>query len=250
MTEMQAMIIDDEALAIQTLSRLLGTYENVTIMDTFTDPVKGLVEVLSRKPTVLFLDIEMPVLGGFDVAKQIAQSDCATKIVFVTAYDEYAVQAFEVNSLDYLLKPVMASRLQKTMDKLNSHANLTVGENAIEAAIKATKTKLNRIVVSDDGKLIILNPLDVLFFAAEGNYVQIVTEKKVYITKETLKYWEERMTEFDFFRCHKSFLVNLQKIEEIHPMFNSTYDISLHNFPTKISVSRRYVAELKKIIGI
>ncbi len=248
--EMQAMIIDDEELAIQTLTRLLGGYDNVKIVGTFTDPLKGLVEVLSHKPTVLFLDIEMPVLNGFDVAKQISQSGCGTKVVFVTAYDEYALQAFEVNSLDYLLKPVMSSRLKNTMDKLSSSANVSAPENAIEAAIKATKTKLNRILVHDDDHMAIVNPLDILFFSAEGNYVNIVTEKKSYVTKETLKYWEERMTEFDFFRCHKSFLVNLHKIEEIHPMFNSTYDISIANYPEKISVSRRYVAELKKLIGM
>lgn len=246
----RAILVDDEELGIHTLARLLEQCGGVEILGAYTDSVKGLVETLAQKPDVAFLDIEMPVINGFEVAKQLAAANLPTKTVFVTAFDDYAVQAFELNSLDYLLKPVTQARLQKTLEKLKSAKSAPPAEKAIDAAIQTAKLKLNRIVISHNERLILLDPIDILFFTTEASAVKIVTEKHSYTVKEPLSYWEERMGAFDFFRCHKSFLVNLQKIAELHPMFNNTYALSVLGCAQTIPVSRRYAIPLKEIMGI
>ncbi|WP_418666414.1 LytR/AlgR family response regulator transcription factor [Allofournierella sp.] len=246
----RAILLDDEEIGIHTLTRLLEQCGGVEVIGAYTDAVKGLVETLAQKPDVVFLDIEMPVLNGFEVAKQLAAANLLTKTVFVTAFDDYAVQAFELNSLDYLLKPVTQARLQKTIEKLRHAASTPPAEEAIDAAIQTARMKLNRVVINNNERLLLLDPLDILFFTTDQNGVRIVTERKAYTTKETLGYWEERMSGFDFFRCHKSFLVNLHKIAELHPMFNNTYAISIAGYGQTIPVSRRYSVALKEIMGI
>lgn len=137
----RAAIIDDEELAIHTLVRLLGELDTFEITGTYTDPVQGLLEIVRTPPDVVFLDIEMPVLNGFEIAKQLSYKELKTKVVFVTAFDEYAVQAFEVNSLDYLLKPVTRERLEKTVQKLRTQESHLLAQDTIDHAISAAHMK-------------------------------------------------------------------------------------------------------------
>lgn len=246
----RVVLIDDEELAIQTLERILSKFSNISVVGSFTDPIKGLMQMATLKPDVVFLDIEMPVINGFEVARQLVSTSEKIQIVFVTAFDDYAVRAFELNSLDYLLKPVTPERMEKTVNRILSSDSKGISEKTIDSAIKQSKIKMNKVVLNENEKLIVINPFDIYYFTTEGNSVQIITEDKVFSSKETLLYWEEKMIQFDFFRCHKSFLVNLQKVSEIHSMFNNTYIIRLTNKKAEIPVSRRYSASLKNILEL
>ena len=246
----KVVLIDDEELALHTLERILSKFSDISVVGSFTDPIKGLMKLAALEADVVFLDIEMPVINGFEVARQLVSTLNNIQIVFVTAFDFYAVQAFELNSLDYLLKPVTEERMEKTVRRILSSDSKKISETNIESAIKHSKIKMNKVVLTENERLIVINPFDIYYFTTEGSSVQIVIEDKVFISKETLSYWEDRMSQFDFFRCHKSFLVNLQKISEIHSMFNSTYIIRFTNKKVEIPVSRRYSVALKSILEL
>jgi DNA-binding LytR/AlgR family response regulator len=178
-----------------------------------------------------------------------------TYIVFVTAYDEYALKAFDYNAIDYILKPVSPKRIDRTIQKVltnlngsKSRASLTTKLSKIRKIVDNGFNKI--IAVEEAGKIILLNPSDVIMFTPRGHGAVIHTETKTYYTKQPMNYWEERLAEFNFFRCHKSYLVNFNRIEKILPMFNNTYQLKISNYPTEVPVSRNKAKELSQILGL
>lgn len=248
-----AAIIDDEDLALRNLERLLTKFDNISLVGQFTDPLAGVAKCAQIKPNVLFLDIEMPVINGFEVAAQLIDLSPDTRIVFVTAFDDHAVKAFELNSIDYLLKPVTEERMAKTINRIEAllyTKQKNIDCNGIENVIVRSKTKMHKVLIMDNERLMVINPQEIYFFSSENNIVKIFTADKEYISKDPLSLWECKMSDFDFYRCHKSFLVNLQKISEIRTMFNNTYLLKLQDYRGEIPVSRRYANGLKSLIGI
>lgn len=245
----RTVIVDDEQTGINSILRILHNFKEFEVIGTYTDSLNALLECVASKPDVAFLDISMPKIDGFEVAKQLLISAPNTKIIFVTAYDEYAVNAFEISSLDYILKPVSLERFSKTVDKIKK-SNFNTKVEDIENVISQSKVKLNKVIINENEKIYVIDPVDIFYITVDDNEVVIVTENNRYKTKGTLTCMEERMGQFDFYRCHKSFIVNLQKISEVHYSFNNTFDIKLKGKQEEIPVSRRYAVELKKILEL
>lgn len=249
----KAILVDDEKMALGELKYALEQLEDIKVQGTFNDPLELLKELPNCTPDVVFLDIEMPEVNGFVVAEEILARKPDTYIVFVTAYDEYAIKAFETNALDYVLKPVVAKRLQQTITKLISRSaerREKMPGGSIYQLGQHFKFNPNKILVWENEEIILLKPSTVLYFKAQDGNVLVVTEQKEYKTRNTLNYWEQRLSELDFFRCHKSFLINMDKIEKVTPMFTNTFVLSLANHPEEIPVSRNAWKALKKIIGM
>lgn len=249
------ILIDDEEIAVTQLEYLLEQYQEIKIQTTFTDPITALEKIHLYKPDLVFLDIKMPEVNGLVVAEEIMRIQPKTYIVFVTAYDEYALNAFEYNAIDYILKPVSHKRIDRTIKKVLT--NFSGGKAKTALAKKITHVRktycrgFNRIIaVEEAGKFILLNPSDVIMITPRGRGATIHTHQKTYNTKQSMNYWEERLAEFNFFRCHKSYLVNFNKVEKILPMFNNTYLLKISDYPDEIPVSRNKTKELRKILGL
>ncbi|MCY6485760.1 LytTR family DNA-binding domain-containing protein [Clostridium aestuarii] len=249
------ILIDDEEIAVTQLEYLLDQYPEIHVLATFTDPVTALEKINSYQPDLVFLDIKMPEISGLVVAEEIMQILPKTYIVFVTAYDEYALNAFDYNAIDYILKPVSLKRIDKTIQKLITNFSSGMVKNNFKSKFseigKIYGEGFKRIIaVEEEGKIDLLNPSDVIMFTPRGHGAIIHTQQKTYNTKQSMNYWEERLAEFNFFRCHKSYLVNFNKIEKILPMFNHTYLLKIANYPTEIPVSRNKAKELSQILGL
>lgn len=250
----KAIIVDDEVLALKNLSYALEQYKDVKILEMISSPLEALAKIIELKPDVVFLDIEMPGINGFAVAEEILKVTPRTLIVFVTAYDEYAVQAFEVNALDYLLKPVTADRMAQTIEKIKERDPVRQSKEAYRSSIDNASSmlplKYDKVIAWKNEKIFLLNINEILYLTAVSGKVIINTENEVYNAKGTLNSWEERLRDLGFFRCHKGYLVNIKRIAVISPMFNKTFSIKLENCKTDIFMSRRYAAKLKDILDI
>lgn len=250
-----AIIIDDEEIAVKQLEYFLEQYHEIHVIATFTDPVTALEQIQSYQPDFVFLDIKMPEINGLVVAEEIMQILPTTYIVFVTAYDEYALKAFEYNAIDYILKPVSLKRIDRTIQKVLQSFSRGKLKNKLESKLSEIRKIYGKgfsriFAVEEDGKIFLLNPSDVIMFTPHGHGAIIHTKQKTYKTRQSMNYWEERLAEFNFFRCHKSYLVNFDQIERVLPMFNNTYLLKISNFPTEIPVSRIKSKELSRILGL
>lgn len=249
------IIIDDEEIAVSQLKYLLEQYPDLNVMATFTDPITALEKIHMYQPDLIFLDIKMPEISGLAVAEEIMNVLPKTYVIFVTAYDEYALNAFDYNAIDYILKPVSLKRIDRTIQKVFT----SFSDNKIKSTLSSKLSKVmkvydkgfNRIIaVEDEGRIMLLNPADVIMFTPNGHGANIHTKQKKYTSKQSMNYWEERLAEFNYFRCHKSYLVNFDKIEQILPMFNNTYLLKIKNYPDEIPVSRNKAKELSRILGL
>lgn len=241
---MKVIIIDDEPAALENFSYAIKQYENVEVMGVFTDPLEALERLEALKSDAVFLDIEMPQMNGFTVAEEIYEILPDVRIIFITGYDEYAVKAFDINAIDYVLKPVSRSRLKQTIEKLSK----SWGEILDDRSSSLFRKQINKVIAWRGDRIVLLDPDQVLYFYADEGNVIVVTQRECYRVKETLNYWEERMSQLNFFRCHRAFLINIDKIRVILPMFNNTYHIRFANHPDIIPVSRKYAKELKRIL--
>lgn len=249
------ILIDDEEIAVKQLEYLLEQYPEIHVLATFTDPVTALEKVHLYQPDLIFLDIKMPEISGLAVAEEMMQILPETYIVFVTAYDEYALKAFDYNAVDYILKPVSLKRIDRTIQKVLTNFSggklKTTLASKMPSINKMYSKEFNKIIaVEEAGKIILLNPSNVIMLTPNGHGAIIHTKLKTYNTKQSMSYWEERLAELKFFRCHKSYLVNFDQIEKILPMFNNTYLLKITNYPTEIPVSRSKARELTQILGL
>jgi len=251
----RVITIDDEEPALEELNYVLNKNKNVEIIDSFSDPLEALMKVEKLKADAIFLDIEMPGINGFSVAKEIIKLESNISIIFTTAFDQYAVEAFQVNALDYIMKPVSEERINLALNKIcskrdskNKHNENII--NKISSAQKTLKRNLDKIVLWKDDEIILLKPQQVYYFTIENGEIIVITEEGRFKTKDTLDNWENRLEEYNFFRSHRSFLINLDKIKKMSPWFNNTYVLYLEDTPNEIPLSRNRLKEFKNIIGI
>jgi len=250
----RAVLVDDEALALKNLKYVLEQSEDIVVQEAVTNPLEALVKIGALKPDVVFLDIEMPGINGFAVAEEVLKIVPNILIVFVTAYDEYAVKAFEANAVDYVLKPVSPDRIRRTIEKIQKTCRLRNVSKAYADSIRNTGSMLgqtfNKITAWKNERIYLLNLNQVLYLTMIDGEAAVITEQEEYKVRETLNYWEEFLHDSGFIRCHKSFLVNIDKIRSICPMFNSTFSIKLNNYEMEIPVSRRYAGKFKQALNL
>lgn len=231
---MRAIIVDDERLARNELKSLLSEYPDVEIVEE-CDSAQSAIEAVDKlKPDVVFLDIHMPGKDGFGVLEEL---DYMPHVVFITAYDEYAIKAFDVNALDYLLKPIENDRLKSAIEKVKSEL--------IEIPLESDKLGLdNQVFVKDGDRCWFVNLADVPMFESEGNYVRVYFDKNKPLILKSLNNLANRLDENVFFRANRKFIINLNWIESIENWFNGGLMVKLKN-GEKVEISRRQASKLK-----
>lgn len=252
----RALVVDDEVPAREELIYILKSFKEIEVVGEASYGKEALELEKQLNPDLIFLDIDMPGLNGIEVAQELVKSDSRAFIVFVTAYEAYAIKAFEVNAIDYILKPISEERLEKSIKKiLNSInreresyfdrlGNLLSKLNIIEEKIP------NKISLNQNGTLIPINIDEIIYATIEDKNTVVYTDKGRFQINATLGELKEKLNSPRFFRSHKSYLVNLDAIEAIEPWFNSTFNLKIKNTKEKILVSRSQSKEFKKIMNI
>ena len=248
----RTVLVDDEELALNELRFLLRKIGNIKIINSYTNPLTTLEQLKNDKPNLVFLDIDMPEVSGFSLAQEILSIKKNINVVFVTAYNDYAVKAFEINAVDYILKPVSFDRLKLCIDRIQEKNVQNISNELLyELQDKAgKKSGYNKIVTSDDSEINIFNTEDVLYFTSEQGKTIIVTNSGRYNTKDSLDTWEVKLRAKDFYRCHRSYIVNINRIKKIYSWFGNSYNIKLDITNDSIPVSKRRVKDLKNLIGV
>ncbi|MBU7007979.1 LytR/AlgR family response regulator transcription factor [Phosphitispora fastidiosa] len=264
--KLKALIVDDEYPARKELRFLLNKFDNIEVVGEATNAQEALTLIKALDYSILFLDIEMPGMNGLEVGAKVQEMPSPPHVVFVTAYDEYAVRAFEVNAVDYILKPFDEKRLTQTINKIvkinqqqavhntdDSAEEQPVfsQEGAAKAGQKPQHIKIDRIPAEKQGKTILVNESDIIYAFTEQDYVYIKTFSDKLFTRFTLKELESRLNPSIFFRTHRCYLANLHKVKEIIPFFNGTYTLIVEdNEKSEVPVSRAQAKKLRKILGM
>jgi len=233
------LLIDDEPNAIKSLEWEIGNYcKNVKIVASLTNAKDAILYLKENKVDCVFLDIEMPDMDGFQFLELFPKRSFA--VVITTAFDQYAIKAIKESALDYLLKSIDSDDLVKCFEKIEKQKNkVSLNEkleNSLEKLIQSTVLSQKKISVSTDGKMIFLNPDDIIYCESDGNYCTIYLEnkEKILLTQK-LKFMEEKLSQFQFFRIHNSYLINLNKVKEFH----KTEEYVVLSNMMKIPVSRQ-----------
>lgn len=242
---MRAIIIDDERLARTELKKLLQEFPEVEIIEEATNADEGISKIESLQPDLIFLDIQMPGKTGFDL---LAELDKAPHVIFTTAYDEYALKAFEVNALDYLLKPVEPRRLADAIHKLQTGENKE-GRSDTEFTNNSLLSENDQVFVKDGERCWFVKLGDIRLFESVGNYAKVFFGTNKPLILKSLNALEERLDEKTFFRANRKHIVNLRMIEKIEPYFNGGLLIELKG-GEKIEVSRRQTVKFKEMMSL
>ena len=240
---MKAILIDDERLARQELRNLLAPYSEIQIVGEANNAETAIESIKQLKPDVIFLDIQMPGKNGFELLEEISG---VPEVVFVTAYDEYAIRAFEINALDYLLKPVQASRLAETVKKIlnKETADKTEGKEQTHAL-----NDDDQVFAKDGEKCWFVKLSDIRLFESEGNYVRVYFDKNRPLILRSLNNLDERLNNRTFFRASRKHIINLKWVESIENWFNGGLMVKLRN-GEQVEISRRQAAKLKDIMSL
>jgi two-component system LytT family response regulator len=241
---MRAIIIDDERLARKELKSLLKDYHEIEIIDECASPEEALKSIEKHNPDLLFLDIQMPEKTGFDLLQEL---DKSPKVVFVTAFDEYAVKAFEVNALDYLMKPVDPERLKETMAKVLSED--IEDEESYDVPDRGVLSSNDQIFIKDGEKCWFIHLKDVRMFESEGNYVRIYFETFKPLVLKSLNGLEERLDQKLFFRANRKYIINLKWVSHIENWFNGGLQVVLKD-GEKVEISRRQAVKFKALMSL
>jgi two-component system response regulator LytT len=235
----KTVIIDDEPYSRDELKFLLEQYEDVDIIAEADSGEKGLEMVMTKEPDVIFVDIEMPQMSGLELAKALQNLKKMPLIIFATAYPDYAAKAFRVQALDYLIKPFDEDQISETMARIAERLTTKEANNE--------RPKYNaRLAVEHDGRIVYVSPYDITYVFREDRETMICTNDHIFNTKTPIKELEEKLRGFPFFRTHKSYLVNLDKVEQLIPWFNGAYQVKVVGRKEEIPVSRNYVKALRE----
>jgi two-component system LytT family response regulator len=241
MKQFKAIIVDDEQLARKAILSLIREYPAIQVVGEAGDAkqAEGLIAI--HQPDLLFLDIQMPGKSGFDLLSEVSFQG---KVIFITAYDAYALRAFEINALDYLMKPISPERFKIAVDRLMEE------EEEQSPTLNHDLRYDDRLFLLMGKHMIFLKISSIVFIQAEGDYTQITTsEGKKGLILKSMKEWSERLPESHFCRIHRSYIVNLDYVEKIEKEHNYDFSVSLKNSDRVLVMSRRYARLLKEKMG-
>jgi len=252
-SRIRTVIADDEPLARDRLRTLLEAEGDAEVVAECGDGKEAIRAVAKHGPDLLFLDIRMPGIDGFGVIDAIGE-DAVPAVVFVTAYGEYALQAFEVRGLDYLLKPFDRERFGKTMERVRQHLARR-SSTALRSQLKELIDDIRgesrhpeRFVIKTGGKVFFVSADEIDWVEAEGNYVRLHVGSSTHLLRETMTRLEERLDASRFVRVHRSSIVNLERVKEMQPWFNGEYVVILKD-GTRVVMSRGYRQKLSHLFG-
>jgi two-component system LytT family response regulator len=245
-----AVVADDEVLARQKLRQLLRDEPEIEIVGESTTAAETIELVRAVSPELLFLDIRMPDMDGFDVVGMLSDLKGVSlpRIIFTTAYDQYAVRAFEVNAVDYLLKPFTHERLKAALERVREQSEAKIQDRSPAAgAGPAASLYTNRIVFKSRGRILFLPVSDIRWIGAEGNYVRLCTATENHLLRETMAHLESRLDPRGFLRVHRSFIVNLKYVKEVRREANGDSVVILDN-GQKVAMGRSYRSSLGDLL--
>jgi two-component system, LytTR family, response regulator len=242
MMSITAIIIDDERLARKELTSLLAQHKKIEIIDEAANADEALIKIHEKRPNLIFLDIQMPGKTGFDLLEEL---DYVPDVIFTTAYDEYAIKAFEVNALDYLLKPIEDDRLRDSIDKVSE--KIDIDEPSISS--DGILTENDQVFVKDGEKCWFITLKEVRYFESVGNYVKVHFDSNRPMILKSLNNLEKKLDSKTFFRANRKHIINLKWIQKSETWFNGGLLVTVNGEET-IEISRRQAAKLKDIMSL
>lgn len=240
---MRAIIVEDEFLAREELKYFIKNYSSIEIVDEFEDGIEVFKFIQQNEVDVIFLDINIPSLDGVLLAKNISKFSKKPYIVFITAYKEHAVEAFEIEAFDYILKPYHESRIISMLKKLELSYNQQK-DNLHKNSVT------NKINLWKNEKIIVVDLDDIYYCVARERLTYVFTKNEEYSVSVSITEFYNSLPKDKFFRCHRSYIVNITKIREIIPWFNNTYNLRLQDIDYEIPVSRSNLKEFKQLMNI
>jgi len=237
---MKAIIIDDERLARQELKTLLAAHKEVEVIAECSDAAQAREKINELKPDIIFCDIQMPGKSGLELVEEISAT---VDVVFITAHDEHAIKAFELNAFDYLLKPVQADRLAETIKKLS------IKETASRTDNNTPLTEKDMVFIKDGEKCWFVRLSDIRLFESEGNYVRVYFENFRPLILRSLNSLETRLNEKQFFRASRKHMINMSYIASVETWFNGGLNVKLKD-GKEIEISRRQAVKLKDMMSL
>ncbi len=240
------ILIDDEPLARLILKEYLSTYPMLEIVAECNDGFEGIKAIVENKPDLIFLDIQMPKISGFEMLELLEQ---APAVIFTTAFDEYALKAFDENAIDYLLKPFSKERFDKALKKwLESSAVNNEGFEHLINSVNQLQDK-QRVVVKNGTKIRIIPVHEIMFFEAYDDFVKVHTAEGIFLKNKTMTYFEKTLSPLQFTRVHRSFIIKQDEIIKIEPFEKESHVAILRN-GARIPISKSGYAKLKESLGI
>lgn len=245
---MKAIIIDDEELARSIVKEYLSAYPGIDVVQECSDGFEGIKAIQQHKPDLVFLDIQMPKINGFEMLELLEQPPA---VIFTTAFEEYAIRAFESHAIDYLLKPFSKERFDKALHKWqqqnsqekNSETQKLLNSTALSPA------QNSRVVVKDNGKIRIIPVSQIRYLEAADDYVKIHTADGVFLKNKTMGYFEDTLDQQHFIRIHRSYIINVQLISRIDPYEKESH-LAILSIGIKLPVSKSGYAKLREVLGI
>jgi two-component system LytT family response regulator len=251
--KIRTLIVDDEPIARERIRSLLAAEADVEILGECREGNEAVATIRREKPDLVFLDVQIPELDGFGVVKAL-EGERLPAIVFVTAYDQYALQAFEVHAVDYLLKPFDEERFRVALERARKTVEAEVGNGVNDrllALLKDLKPEpqfLERVVVRNSGRLFFLRADEIDWIESSGNYVCLHAGKESHLVRETMSAIEARLDPAQFIRIHRTAIVRIDQIKELHPLFHGEYEVALRD-GTRLTLSRSYRDRLQGLLG-
>ncbi len=244
MTPIRTLVVDDEPLARQGVRSLLEEDRDIDVIGECSDGVEALERIRADRPALVFLDVQMPEMNGFDVLAAL-EADEMPMVVFVTAYDQHALQAFRYHALDYLLKPFENERFLEALGRAKSQVNHKsvpkVTKQILEMldSTRPGRSGLGRIMVRSGGRITFVRVEEVDWIEAQGDYICLHSQGKKHLVREKISEMEEQLSPAAFLRIHRSTMVNVTRIKEMQPLFHGEYAVVLHD-GTRLTLSRSF----------
>jgi two-component system LytT family response regulator len=246
----RALIIDDEPLARMVVKEYLQNFDQIELIQECSDGFEGLKAIQQYQPDLIFLDVQMPKINGFEMLELVEQPPA---VIFTTAFDEYAIKAFEAHAIDYLLKPFSKDRFNKAIEKFLATApekhTLKQTEELLETAASQSPAQHERIVVKTGTKVKIIPVADVEYLQADDDYVSVFTKEGSYLKNKTMNFFEQTLDARQFVRVHRSYIIAIQQITRIDP-YEKDAHLAILKSGAKIPVSKTGYVKLKQVLGI
>ena len=244
----KVIIIDDEPLARSIVKEYLQKHTQLELAEECNDGFEGLKAIQQHQPDLIFLDIQMPKINGFEMLELIDQPPA---VIFTTAFDEYAIKAFETHAIDYLLKPFNQERFDKAIQKWMEQKNISVEKNTQELLETASESpaQSQRIVVKNGSKIKIIPVQEIFYLEAADDYVKIHTKEGYFLKNKTMNHFEKVLDSQHFVRSHRSYIVNIQQITRIDP-YEKDNHVAILKTGTKVPVSRNGYVKLRQVLGL
>lgn len=242
----RTILIDDEPLARDIVKFYLTDHPEIEIVAECCDGFEGLKAISLHKPDLIFLDIQMPKISGFEMLELVEDKPA---VIFTTAFDEFAIKAFEVNAVDYLLKPIDKSRFDAAIKKLPTRLNQTENTEAVLDAAALSPAQNNRVVVKKDGVIKIIPTGDINYLEADDDYVKLSTADGVFYKNKTMSYFEQTLDSTQFIRIHRSYIINLAQVTKIELKEKDSYVVLLKS-DIWLPVSKTGYVKLKAALGL